>query len=174
WSEMLHMFSCYYYFKSSAVSHDGGLLSAYGSSILFTLSEIKQLINDPQNAFFIILTNVGFPIIAYVVCCRTKRKNKTIEIRGFNQAWLMYLISYSEKIFLTESGDRATHGNYAWGSYFFCSVLHIVALSEMIKLYKIGLIRKKVMYGTVSIFVLEVISGVSYFIYSVNGGEFIL
>ena len=29
WSEMLHIFSCYYYFKSAAVSHDGGLLSAY-------------------------------------------------------------------------------------------------------------------------------------------------
>ena len=32
WSEMLHMFSCYYYFKSTAVSHDGGILSAYNIS----------------------------------------------------------------------------------------------------------------------------------------------
>ena len=29
WSEMLHMYSCCYYFKSAAVSHDGGILSAY-------------------------------------------------------------------------------------------------------------------------------------------------
>lgn len=28
-SEMLHIFSCYYYFKCTAVSHDGGILSAY-------------------------------------------------------------------------------------------------------------------------------------------------
>ena len=40
------MFSCYYYFKSTAVSHDGGLLSAYdynadGNADLIIIGKIR-------------------------------------------------------------------------------------------------------------------------------------
>ena len=47
-SEMLHIFSCYYYFKCTAVSHDGGILSAYeiakmvDKGFYFTINRARQ------------------------------------------------------------------------------------------------------------------------------------
>ena len=47
------MFSCYYYFKSTAVSHDGGILSAYLlSRTKFNKSPFIEIAKTPQPPFF--------------------------------------------------------------------------------------------------------------------------
>ena len=47
-SEMLHIFSCYYYFKCTAVSHDGGILSAY--DVKHLKGKIREENDQKQNS----------------------------------------------------------------------------------------------------------------------------
>ncbi len=141
-----------------------------GSTISFTIYELYLLIRNPLNLIIVLFTNLGFPILAYVFV-RFIVPEK-IELRKFNQAWLMYVISYAQKLFMVETGGRGDHGNYAWGSYFFCCVLHVVALIEIIKIQRQKLAKEGVCWGIISLYLLEVISGVAFFIYFVMGGNY--
>ena len=141
-----------------------------GSSIIFRSDEIMALLQNPTNFLLSIISNLAFPLIVTAVMIVVKNCN----MRAICQAWLMFAISYLQKLVMAETGIRMNHGNYSWGVYFFCGVLHVVAIGELIALIRKNKISKNVFIVASLPFFLEVISGICYLHTLLQGSYYIV
>ena len=143
-----------------------------GSSIIFKFDDIVAMISNPSVLLWSLFSNIALPIFVTVLVVVSKNDNSRRDILA--QSWIMFIISATQKIFMDESGERMGHGNYAWGCYFFCQVLNVVAFVELIRLIKSKSISKiSAILGSL-LFLAEVVSGIYYFVHILGGGYYIL
>lgn len=119
--------------------------------------------NGRKNALIAIFAGLAFPIFATVYL---KIKSTDIKnLKFLKYAWILFAISYAERVFVFETGIRASHGNFAWGMIFFAYILYIVCLVYWEYGYKSGIIKSKKIYLLgYSLYSLNVICGIVYYI----------
>ena len=88
---MLHIFSCYYYFKSASVSHDGGILSAYSIDYYISLGVLYSCC-----AFYYfygkIFYDFPFSYYTYTLCLIVISTIKWDDIEQVNNKKKWYLL----------------------------------------------------------------------------------
>ncbi|MCR5215699.1 MAG: hypothetical protein K6C69_02060 [Lachnospiraceae bacterium] len=148
-----------------------------GSSIVFSLFEVVVLIRTPQY-LWVLVSNLLFPVIVTAVlihCYRKQKRSITKELWILIQAWVMFLLGYAQKLMMFETGPRAGDGNYSWGVLYFAGALFVVCMLELIRAWKLGILKSKVWF---SICLLSygcfVASGIAYFVKYYCGGFYIL
>ena len=142
-----------------------------GSSIILKLDDWAAIVANPIGTIWNVIANIGFPLLVTVIILIKKNGNR---VDMLFQSWGMFVISLIQKIFLDESGERMGHGNYAWGCYFFCQVLSIVALIELINMIRNKSISRGLAAVGILLFLAEAASGIMYFVHVLNCGYYIL
>ena len=162
-------------FSLPIVAYQASLVYDDGSSIIISFEEFVSLVKSPEY-LLILAANLLFPfVITIVLIVAYKRKKDSLYVRlnSLFQAWTMFFISYAEKLFMLETGERAHHGNYAWGVYFFTGLLFIVSLVELIKAKKLNVIKSRIVYViSLVIYLPFVISGIAYYVCHILTGVY--
>ena len=139
-----------------------------GSSVAFTLKNFKPLILE-RNFYKISLLGVIFPIIVLLSCIKNRYLPKILF-----QSWVLFFISFLERIFFIELGYREKHGNFFWGGYFAGYFLFLVSIVLILVMYNKKIISKKEYYIFFVIFLLHVVSGIIYFLMLLSGDFYVL
>lgn len=84
-----------------------------------------------QNILLAMLQSFAFPLVVLVGCSGTL---KICEDYGL--AWLMFVLSLAEFLFLHETGSRMYHGNFAWSLSFACFYLMVASTGVFFKKWK--------------------------------------
>ena len=145
------------------------------SSVIFSCEKFKQLYSG-TDWIWAAVSNMLFPVIVTGVVIYAKKKNGEIDISYLVQAWIMYFISYGEMLFIQETGARASHGNFAWGIYFFTAVLYIICLAEWIIIYKKEYLSKKnpLFFIGTAVYCMNAASGIQYVCLLTQGKHYII
>lgn len=112
-----------------------------------------------------ILTSLLFVIIvSWTLLC--KRKWNRILTFG----WLTFIISFSQRLFLRETGPRAGDGNFGWGVRFFVISLFIICYQSMLTSKEI--FSKKWIILAFTSLALMTISGLVYYLILIGGSTY--
>lgn len=123
------------------------------------------------NALIMIFANLAFPLLVTVALLISRERDK-YATRVLLQGWCMYIFSRLEGIFLVETGARASHGNFAWGTYLFGYILYMICISEWISARKKNRIQNNaIYYAGYMLYGLSIVTGIIYFLY-LNEGYF--
>lgn len=136
----------------------------------FTLHKFYELITNPAS-YISLICNLAFPIFVLVICIYLKRKDTNISLRVLILSWAMFLLSRLEGVFITETGSRASDGNFSWGTYYFAFQLSIVSAAYLMA------VRKNLKWGNYIGWLLYLactISGIAYFRLLLQGVYFII
>lgn len=127
------------------------------SGVTITLGRIWAYL---QNGYLIwlVLASYLFPVIVTLISYISRRKN---EILFFS--WLFTIITFAEKMLLTETGDRMLHDNFSWNMMLSSLVLFIVCIVELMVLYKQEKDKRWILWIAVGILILQLINGFMYF-----------
>ena len=127
------------------------------SGVTITLGRIWAYL---QNGYLIwlVLASYLFPVIVTLISYITRRKN---EILFFS--WIFTIVTFAEKMLLTETGDRMLHDNFSWNMMLSSLVLFIVCIVELMVLYKQEKDKRWILWIAVGILILQLINGFMYF-----------
>ena len=114
------------------------------SKVAFTLRNLQQYF-DLRWGVLSILTQMIFPIYVGVVVLFVKKQTDLNFRLRFLLAfsWLLWMISFLEKLCLIEVGERELHGNFGWGCRFFSYFLFMISYCVCYFLGEKGIINKK-------------------------------
>lgn len=139
-----------------------------GASIIITLQRFKDIENI-KNGTLALFAGMIFPVYVSILLFKNKKNSM------LNAAWMLFIISYIQRLFFAETGPRAQDGNFVWGAFFFAFFLYMVCIVLWIDSYKKGIIKNKLafvignlLYGA------SVLSGVVYYILLLQGRPFFL
>ena len=133
------------------------------SKIVFTLNNIINGLRSGELVLFV-LSSLLFPIVVTLLL-----KQKGSIAKRLQQSWIMWIISWTEKLFLTETGYRMDHGNFGWGSRFFSFFLVMVCVAEWLHAYKIRKIERKEFLAGCIFLLPNIVCGMYYFSYLLTG-----
>lgn len=150
-------------FQYQILYPDGG-----DSAIAFNQTGIQELFASPLVVAKII-AGLGFPIIVLILAV-WKRYCPLILI----QSWVLFLISWMEVIFLTETGSRATHGNFYWGLRMMAFILYLTSYAVLISFRKKTQISTKLYRIIQTVYICSILSGIWYFKNILTGGSYFI
>lgn len=133
------------------------------SKIVFTLENVINGLKNGQ-LFSIPIAGLVFPIVITLMLKRKGRLSKKMR-----QSWVMWIISWGEKLFLTETGYRMYHGNFGWGCRFFSVFLVVVCIAEWIHVYKRHVLSRKEFLAGSFCLLLNILCSIYYFCYLLTG-----
>lgn len=136
------------------------------SRIEITFAVVKEIFSSPISIVTIFM-GLAFPIL--VLCISIKLHDLSSVLL---KCWVMYIVTYIETVFLTETGYRAGHGNFGWGAKTGAFILFLASCASLISLYKKGSIGKKVYTFSWMVYAASVGSGIAYFYILLRGGGF--
>lgn len=121
-----------------------------------------------ETGFFpwLLISNLIFPLIVTVLSFVNHRKNNILLL-----SWILEIITFFEMMFLTETGPRAMHGNFAWGMYLSSLILFICCIAELIAIPK----QEKHRWAhsvAWSLLLLHLINGFMFFGILIMGGTY--
>lgn len=96
-------------------------------------------------------------VIAVTILCVIKKHISRNLIFG----WLMFLFAYADRSLFSETGVRATHGNFIWGIYMATLLLTVICLERLLSMR--SNIKKPLYFGLLLLLMLMVACGVAYF-----------
>lgn len=106
---------------------------------------------------------------------------KNLKDQNYAVGWLTVLWGYAEHFTFSESGPRATHGNFAWGKKVAIYLIFVISLAKFMEnLTDPEFLRenrnRKILYGTVGILllVLHMISQLIYLNHIGHGGKYMI
>ena len=150
-------------FQYQILYPDGG-----DSAIAFNQTGIQELFASPLVVAKII-AGLSFPIVILVLAV-WKRYCPLILI----QSWVLFLISWMEVIFLTETGSRATHGNFYWGLRMMAYILYLTSNAVLISLRKKTQIPTRLYRIIQTVYICSILSGIWYFKNILTGGSYFI
>lgn len=115
-------------------------------------------LNGVGTVFLNFLVTILFPLALLLY-------PKIRQEKLFVISWLIFLVAVSQAILFTETGERAGHGNFFWGGHLAIFVLYAVSILMCVKM-KIYQQRDWRLWLVVAIFILHLLSGFLWFIYS--------
>lgn len=135
----------------------GGQTTAAGepSHVVFGLQHLKKIIT-PEGVRIHLLCSLLFVLAVTVLCIIKKHVSRNLIF-----GWLMFFFAYAERGLLTETGRRATHGNFVWGIYMASLLLTVICLERLLSLRK--RIKWPLFVLLLLILVLMVVCGIAYF-----------
>lgn len=116
------------------------------------------------------LSNLLFPLFVLIVFSIKKLKKEDIETDRVLQGFLLFFIAHLQQLLMVEDGPRRYHGNYDWGLYCAGMILFLICIGEWLRAYSTKQIKNKNVFicGLV-IFLLQVLSGIFYYIILLSG-----
>lgn len=149
------------YVQSAILYPEGG-----ESKIIFTLGNIMGLLSNWRVLPYFVC-GLLFPLVVTLLLWIKGKMSKRLW-----QSWVMWGISWLQRMFLTETGYRAGHGNFGWGVRFFSFVLVAVCATEWIRAYKNKQLTAKEFYIGCICLLLHIVCGIYYYIYLLWGNYY--
>ena len=149
------------YVQSTILYPEGG-----ESKIVFTLGNIMGLLSDWKVIPYFVC-GLLFPLVVTLLLMIKGNMSKRLW-----QSWVMWGISWLQRMFLTETGYRAGHGNFGWGVRFFSFVLIAVCAAEWIRAYKNKQLKANEFYIGCACLALHIVCGIYYYIYLLLGNYY--
>lgn len=113
------------------------------SAIIFSFDHaIEYIVSKPKLPLYIVL-NFAFPFYVTYLSIKNRKQLDTYDKKILIQTWSMYIISFMEMLFITETGHRANDGNLGWGGLFFAYLVFVVCVPALEKMKKRNLISEK-------------------------------
>ena len=157
--------------------------SSAGQAAAASGKEASKVVIDLGRAYFhqdfsvslSILAGLCFPLFVLLFNLGELRK------REYALGWLTLLWGYAEHFTFSETGPRATHGNFAWGKKVAIYLVFVLSMAKFVEnLYDPDFLRGKksfkILYGTVgSLFLLlHMTSQVVYLLHLGRGGRYMI
>ncbi|WP_029233402.1 hypothetical protein [Butyrivibrio sp. VCB2006] len=126
--------------------------SEKASIVISAENFVDYLFGNVQGNFLIYeFCNLLFPMFVLITLLYLHfGKKNNIDFSRITCAFLMFVISHLQQLFLAEDGPRKLDGNFAWGVYGMGMLLYLIIITEWIYIYKTKNINKIVyMVGNV-------------------------
>ena len=148
-----------------------------------TGGEASKVVIDLGRAYFnqdfsitlSILAWLAFPLFVLLFNLRELKKPE------YAVSWLTVLWGYAEHFTFSETGPRATHGNFAWGKKVAIYLVFAVSMAKFVEnLYNPDFLKgsrtRKIAYGTVGavLLFLHFASQVVYLVHLGHGGKYMI
>ncbi len=148
-----------------------------------TGGEASKVVIDLGRAYFnqdfsitlSILAGLAFPLFVLLFNLRELKKPE------YAVSWLTVLWGYAEHFTFSETGPRATHGNFAWGKKVAIYLVFAVSMAKFVEnLYNPDFLKgsrtRKIAYGTVGavLLFLHFASQVVYLVHLGHGGKYMI
>ncbi len=145
--------------------------------------EASKVVIDLGRAYFnqdfsitlSILAGLAFPLFVLLFNLRELKKPE------YAVSWLTVLWGYAEHFTFSETGPRATHGNFAWGKKVAIYLVFAVSMAKFVEnLYNPDFLKgsrtRKIAYGTVGavLLFLHFASQVVYLVHLGHGGKYMI
>jgi len=138
------------------------------SAVAVTGERLKIFLSSPISIVQA-AAGLAFPI---VILCMAVRMRYFPSF--YVKSLVMYLITLLEWIFLTETGPRANHGNFGWGTLLGAFILYLSSCAVLLSLYNKNKISKKIYLASWAVYAASIISGLCYFSILLRGGGYVI
>ena len=149
--------------------------SAGGEASKVVIDLGRAYFNQDFSITLSILAGLAFPLFVLLFNLRELKKPE------YAVSWLTVLWGYAEHFTFSETGPRATHGNFAWGKKVAIYLVFAVSMAKFVEnLYNPDFLKgsrtRKIAYGTVGavLLFLHFASQVVYLVHLGHGGKYMI
>lgn len=120
----------------------GGTNSSTDSGVAISLFASMKIY--APNVFLSQIFRISFPILIIILWNKKFFKDKACAFCS-----LLYLVGFAEAALLTETGARATHGNFGWGSQLAATFLWIASVCFWLREMQVDMKNETIKKGSV-------------------------